>query len=52
MIEGFSLSLDFLNQSVPLWFALLMAFTAPYMWAKYAKRAVRHVIESKLDEDE
>jgi hypothetical protein len=34
----FSPSLDFLNQNVPLWFSLLMAFTAPHLWAGYAKK--------------
>ena len=46
MWESF-LDLTFLQQCVPLWFALLMAFTAPYMWAKYVKKAVRHVLQSR-----
>lgn len=53
MTYGFEPSLSFLSQQVPLWFALLCAFTSPYLWAKYAKDAVRHVTTTifSLDSD-
>jgi hypothetical protein len=41
MWGAFEPSLTFLNKSVPLWFALLMAFTAPHMWSKYVKGFVK-----------
>lgn len=40
MVGGFDPSLAFLNKSVPLWFTLLMAFTTPYMWSTFVKKAV------------
>lgn len=51
MLGGFNPSLAFLNGSVPLWFALLMAFTSPYMWAKYVKKAVRDQYQQRLGSD-
>ncbi len=47
MTYGFEPSLDFLSQHVPLWFALLCAFTSPYLWARYAKNGV-HQIATKI----
>lgn len=47
MWGGFSPSLEFLNRAVPLWFALLMAFTSPYMWSKYVKKFVRSRLGSE-----
>ena len=44
MIPEF-VSFEFLAQDVPLWFALLMAYTAPYMWAKYIKQAAKTVLQ-------
>lgn len=38
---GFQPSLTFLNECVPLWFALVMGFTAPYMWSRYVKRGLK-----------
>lgn len=52
MIGGFQPSLEFLSQPVPLWFALLMAFTAPYMWSKYIKKAARLTFERYFGTDE
>lgn len=43
MLGGFEPNVAFLNEQVPLWFALLMAFTSPYMWSKYVKKAVKKV---------
>jgi hypothetical protein len=45
MTYGFEPNLSFLNQQVPLWFALLCAFTSPYLWARYAKDTVRKLLE-------
>lgn len=44
MWGGFEPSLTFLNKQVPLWFALLMAFTTPYMWAEYVKGSVKRAL--------
>jgi hypothetical protein len=44
MVYGFEPNLSFLNEQVPLWFALLMGFTTPYLWAKYIKNATRKLI--------
>lgn len=45
------IELVWLKQYVPLWFALLMAFTKPYMWAKYAKDAVNKVLNVNNDSE-
>lgn len=45
MVGGFEPSLDFLNGCVPLWFALLMGFSAPYMWSRYVKRGAKKAFE-------
>jgi hypothetical protein len=37
MLETVELTTKFLNQDVPLWFALVMGFTSPYMWSRYVK---------------
>jgi len=46
MWEWFELT--FLAQEVPLWFALLMAFTAPYLWAGYVKKALNKLYEKRF----
>jgi hypothetical protein len=38
------ISFEFLSQPVPLWFALLMGFTAPYLWSGYIKQAATTVL--------
>lgn len=43
MIEAVELTTDFLNQNVPLWFALVMGFTSPYMWSRYVKKGAKKV---------
>lgn len=45
MLGGFDPNVAFLNESVPLWFALLMAFTSPHLWARYGKKAVKRLAE-------
>jgi hypothetical protein len=50
MLGGLNLATEFLNECVPLWFALLMGFTAPYMWSTYAKKAVKKAIKPHLTE--
>lgn len=52
MIGGFEPSLEFLNQSVPLWFALLMAFTSPYLWSRYVKRFVSDQYAARYGSEE
>lgn len=37
-------SFGFLSQPVPLWFALLMGFTAPHLWSGYIKDAATIVL--------
>lgn len=51
MLGGFDPNLTFLNESVPLWFALLMAFTSPYMWAKYVKKGVSDYYQRKFGDE-
>lgn len=46
MIGGFEPELTFLNGEVPLWFALLMAFTSPHLWSRYVKRVVSELWSS------
>ena len=43
MIPEF-VSFEFLAQPVPLWFALLMGYTAPYMWSKYIKKGAKTIL--------
>lgn len=45
MVGGITLGTEFLNECVPLWFALLMGFTSPYMWSNYAKDGVQKVFK-------
>jgi hypothetical protein len=45
MIAALSLDFTFLNECVPLWFALLMAFTTPYMWSRYIKKAASSLLK-------
>jgi hypothetical protein len=52
MWGGFEPSLTFLNQQVPLWFALLMAFSSPYMWSEYVKSGVERVLGQILGREE
>jgi hypothetical protein len=56
MLGGFEPSLEFLNECVPLWFALVMGFTSPYLWSKYikdaAKRAFKRVTLKRDDNEE
>lgn len=51
-MEGFEPSLEFLNECVPLWFALVMAFTSPYMWSRYVKKGVKRVAARYLPTDD
>jgi len=43
MIPEF-VSFEFLAQPVPLWFALLMGYTAPYLWSNYIKKAATTIL--------
>ena len=47
------LSTAFLNKCVPLWFALVMGFTAPYLWSGYVKKAANDLYQRHFgSEDE
>ncbi len=52
MIGEFSPSLQFLNNQVPLWFALLMAFSAPYTWATQIKSFIKQQFGKRTDRNE
>lgn len=51
MLGGFEPSLEFLNESVPLWFALVMGFTAPHLWSNYIKNGAKKAVKPHLGDE-